>query len=89
MANTAGRKQKSQESFEEAFTRLEQTIQALETGDLSLEESTRLYGEGMHLAKVCNELLNHAELRITRLQTSFGEQKEPIEGEDPTEIIPS
>ena len=61
-------------SFEEAYSRLEETVHALEEGGLSLAEATRLFEEGMRLARVCNELLSSAELRITRLQTAFGEQ---------------
>ena len=60
--------------FEEAYSHLEETVHALEEGGLSLAEATRLFEEGMRLARVCNELLSSAELRITRLQTAFGEQ---------------
>ena len=61
-------------SFEEAYTSLEETVRALEEGGLSLAEATRLYEEGTRLARICNELLSSAELRITRLQTAYGEQ---------------
>ena len=61
-------------TFEAAYQRLEDTVQALETGGLSLDEATNLYAEGARLARACNELLSSAELRITRLQTSLGEQ---------------
>ena len=61
-------------SFEEAYRRLEDTVHALEEGGLSLTEATRLFEEGMRLARICNELLSSAELKITRLQTAFGEQ---------------
>ena len=61
-------------SFEEAFGRLEETAHSLEEGGLSLSEATRLFEEGMRLARICNEILGSAELRITRLQTAFGEQ---------------
>ncbi len=61
-------------SFEEAYTNLEETVRALEEGGLSLAEATRLYEEGTRLARICNELLSSAELRITRLQTAYGEQ---------------
>ena len=61
-------------SFEEAFTRLEKTVQALEAGGLTLEESLALFEEGMRLAKVCNERLDTAELRVSRLQTSLEEE---------------
>ncbi|GBD11999.1 Exodeoxyribonuclease 7 small subunit [bacterium HR23] len=72
MPGNASRPQPS--SFEEAFARLEGIVQRLEQGNLSLEESTRLYEEGITLARLCNELLNKVELRITRLQTSYGQQ---------------
>ena len=61
-------------SFEEAYTSLEETARALEEGGLSLSEATRLFEEGTRLARICNELLSAAELRITRLQTAYGEQ---------------
>ncbi|MEX2599868.1 MAG: exodeoxyribonuclease VII small subunit [Dehalococcoidia bacterium] len=61
-------------SFEDVFTQLRETVQALEAGNLSLDEATKLFDKGMRLAKTCNELLSAAELRITRLQRSFGEQ---------------
>ena len=61
-------------SFEEAYGRLEDMVRRLEEGGLSLSEATRLFEEGMHLARICNELLTSAEMRITRLQTAYGEQ---------------
>ena len=69
-----GGEPEEQLTFEAAYQRLEQTVQALETGGLTLDEATNLYAEGARLARVCNELLSSAELRITRLQTSLGEQ---------------
>ena len=61
-------------TFEDAFNELRQTVQALEAGNLSLEEATRLFDRGMKLAKACNEMLSAAELQVSRLQRSFGEQ---------------
>ena len=61
-------------SFEEALGRLEGTVRALESGGLSLEEATKLYEDGVKLARVCNEILSSAELRISRIRTSYGEQ---------------
>ena len=45
------------QSFEEAFDRLEQTVRKLEEGGLSLEESTLLFEHGIKLAQLCNEML--------------------------------
>jgi|FaiFalFF_MnMetaG_3_1042247.scaffolds.fasta_scaffold00151_20 exodeoxyribonuclease VII small subunit len=69
-------------SFEEAFAQLERIVQRLEQGNLSLEESTRLYEEGIALARLCNELLTRAEARITHLQTSYGNRLSPLQGQD-------
>ncbi len=61
-------------TFEEAQAQLDETVQALEAGDLPLAEATRLYERGMSLARVCSEMLAAAELRITQIQTAYGEQ---------------
>ncbi len=68
------------ETFEQAFTRLEETVRRLEVGQLTLDEATRLYEEGMRLARRCSELLSAAELKITRLQTQFAEQMSLVDG---------
>lgn len=76
---------KKQPTFEDAFNELRETVQALEAGKLSLEEATRLFDKGMRLAKTCNELLSAAELQVSRLQRSFGEQMAMIQArEEPT-----
>ena len=64
----------NQPSFEEAFTHLEETVRTLEAGGVTLEESTRLFEEGMRLARICHQYLSATELKITHLQRSFGEQ---------------
>jgi exodeoxyribonuclease VII small subunit len=61
-------------NFEDAFSRLEDAVRKLETGPLSLDNSIRLFEEGMGLAKRCNELLSATELKMTRLQSAFAEQ---------------
>lgn len=61
-------------TFEEAYAELRETVEALEGGNLSLEDATKLFEKGMQLAKQCNEQLSKAELQVTRLQRSFGEQ---------------
>ena len=68
-------------SFEQALNRLDETVQALETGGLSLAEATGLYEEGMKLARLCSEMLATAELRISRIRTAYGEQMRMLEEE--------
>jgi len=61
------------EGFEALYKQLENTVAKLEQGNLPLEESLSLYEAGTALAKRCQELLQDAELRVTRLQTQFNE----------------
>lgn len=61
-------------SFEDAFTRLEAVVRRLESGQMTLDQSTELFEEGMKLAKDCTEMLNSAELKIKRLQQGLVEQ---------------
>lgn len=49
-------------------------MRALEAGGTTLEEASRLFEEGMRLARICHQHLSTTELKITRLQRSFGEQ---------------
>ncbi|MFQ5925379.1 MAG: exodeoxyribonuclease VII small subunit [Dehalococcoidia bacterium] len=69
-------------SFEEALNRLEKIVQTLEAGGLTLEEALSLFEEGMHLAQICSQRLDTAELKISQLQTAF-EQAIENKGESP------
>jgi exodeoxyribonuclease VII small subunit len=59
-------------SFEELFAELEATVEKLEAGNLTLDESLTLYERGMELARRCGEQLDRAELRITALAPAAG-----------------
>jgi exodeoxyribonuclease VII small subunit len=72
-------------SFERSFQRLEETVRKLEAGQLTLDEATRLFEEGMKLARQCSELLSTAELKITRLQSGFAEQMNLVPEDDDVE----
>ncbi|MGZ3581822.1 MAG: exodeoxyribonuclease VII small subunit [Ktedonobacterales bacterium] len=63
-------------AFEEALGRLDETVNALESGQLPLEEALRLYEEGVRLARRCQEMLDRAELRIQRLSLDEGASKQ-------------
>jgi len=51
-------------TFELALQQLEQIVQKLEKGELPLEESLRLYEEGIRLSRLCHGKLEEAEGRI-------------------------
>lgn len=54
-------------SFEQLYTELEETIEKLEAGNLSLDAALALYERGMELASQCAALLDRAELKIQEL----------------------
>jgi exodeoxyribonuclease VII small subunit len=51
-------------SFEESLKELEQIVTHLEEGDLALEESLKLFEDGVRLSRECRERLTAAERRI-------------------------
>jgi len=57
-------------SFEENLEKLEILVKKLETGENSLDESVKLYQEGIALAKQCHEDLKNAEEVIVKLMDS-------------------
>ena len=62
---------KAQPSFEELYKQLEETVNRLEQGGLSLDDSLASYEVAVALAQQCQQMLEQAELRITRLRESF------------------
>ena len=54
-------------TFEDAFAALRRTVEELEAGALSLDVAISRYEEGMRLVRICNDLLDGAELRIQRV----------------------
>ena len=56
-------------TFESATARLEEIVKVLEAGKSSLDESLKLYEEGVLLVRFCNESLDKAEKRIKMLVT--------------------
>ena len=66
-------------SFEEAYRRLNEMAESLEEGGVSLSDAMSRYEEGMELVRLCNRLLDEAELRITNLRDSFSAPSADIE----------
>jgi exodeoxyribonuclease VII small subunit len=50
--------------FEEQLTQLETVVERLERGDLTLDESVRLFEDGMKLSQACKVELEQAEGRV-------------------------
>ena len=54
-------------SFEDSLTKLEAIVEKMESGDLKLEDSLKLFEEGMKLTKECNSRLNDIEKKVKLL----------------------
>ena len=57
----------SEPSFEESLERIEEIVERLESGDLSLDESLALFQEGVTLSRRCQKTLDEAERKIEEL----------------------
>ena len=62
----------SEKKFEEAMKRLENIVESLERGDLSLEDSLKSFEEGMKLLQFCSKKLEEAEQKVTLLIKESG-----------------
>jgi exodeoxyribonuclease VII small subunit len=72
---------KQEPTFEQALVELEQIVQKLEKGELPLEDSLRLYEEGIRLSRLCHGKLEEAEGRIeVLLKDSRGEPAQDKQG---------
>jgi exodeoxyribonuclease VII small subunit len=58
------------ERFEDALNKLEKIVSKLEEGDIPLEESLKLFEEGIRLSRFCNQKLDEAEKRVEILLKS-------------------
>ena len=58
---------KKEVPFDEALRQLEEIVQRLEAGDITLEESIRLFEQGVQLSKLCGGKLQDAERKIEML----------------------
>lgn len=56
-------------TFEMAASRLDEIVDKLQNGNLSLEEMIKLYEEGTALASKCAKALEKAQIRISELKS--------------------
>ena len=55
-------------NFESNLKKLEAIVDKLETGDIGLEESVKLYEEGMKIKKICDKKLKDIEMQIKKIK---------------------
>ena len=63
-------------SFEQALTELEAVVDALEKGEMTLEDSLAAFERGIGLTRVCQQALETAEQRV-RILTDARPDAEP------------
>ena len=68
---------KGKKTFENALSQLESIVARLENGDLPLEESLKLFEEGIKLTRFCNQKLNEAQKKVEVLLKGSGGESEP------------
>jgi exodeoxyribonuclease VII small subunit len=61
-----------QMEFEPALKRLEELVEKLENGELSLEEALKAYEEGVRMADACSKRLAEAEKKVEVLLKTQG-----------------
>ena len=66
-------------SFESATARLEEIVKILEKGSVSLDESLKLYEEGVSLVRYCNNALDNAERKIKILSVNTDNSAKEID----------
>lgn len=67
----------AEKKFEKSMQRLEEIVLSLEGGELPLEDSLKVFEEGMKLVKFCSDKLEEAEQKVTLLvKESGGKQRQ-------------
>lgn len=67
-------------NFEKRIGRMEEIVSKMESGELSLEDSLKLFEEGVSLSRECHKELETAELKVQTL-LSVDDSGKPIVGE--------
>ena len=67
-----GEQNLQEQSLEELFVQLEETMKKMEQEDVSLEDSFQYYHRGMDLLKVCNDKIDQVEKKMLVLDEEGG-----------------
>ncbi len=73
---------KKQPSFEEALAELEEIVERLESGDLTLDESLKTFEQGVALTRQTQKALEAAEQKVQVLGEPLDEDPEPRDLDD-------
>lgn len=75
---------RKKQSFEEAIKRLQEIVEHLEKGDLSLQESVSIFEEGNELVRECSRMLDEAEQKVVMLRSGKNGEAEEVSFEEST-----
>ncbi|MCI1959526.1 MAG: exodeoxyribonuclease VII small subunit [Clostridia bacterium] len=78
---------KKKMTYEEAVSRIEEIVSKLENEQVPLDESIKLYKEGMELSLFCSKKLDRAQKEVEELKkdTEGNFYTEPFDNSDETE----
>jgi exodeoxyribonuclease VII small subunit len=69
-------------TLEESMQRLNDIVEKLESGEVSLDDAVSLYEEGMVISKQCMEKLSQAELRLKQIRKDMNGNLKLFDGID-------
>ena len=72
----------SVERFDVMIEQIQKLVQALESGELPLEDSIQHYEKGLELIHKCQHVLKKSKQRIDDLQQKYGLETEPLENQE-------
>ena len=76
-------KKKTAIDFEQSLQTLEQLVESMESGDMTLEKSLEAFEQGIKLTKECQQALKEAEQKVEVLLSQNGEETlAPFKEED-------
>jgi exodeoxyribonuclease VII small subunit len=67
---------KKNETFEAGMERLEQIVRLMEKGEVTLDDSLKLFQEGTQLVERCGKLLDEAQMQVDKI--TAGADGEPV-----------
>ncbi|MAR92570.1 MAG: exodeoxyribonuclease VII small subunit [Pseudomonadota bacterium] len=68
-------KKKTAVDFEQSLQTLEQLVESMESGDLTLEKSLQAFERGIKLTQECQQALQEAEQKVAILLNQNGEEQ--------------
>ncbi len=82
MASSNKKTEQTVSSFESKIQRLDEIVKSMETGELPLEESLKLFEEGVKLSRECQGELEAAEQKVEVLLNAETMQTQKFESKD-------